>query len=504
MSNLVLQVYEESVDSKDFGDCRNNQIKQLYESNVYKLTNARRVEQAMIFFNLLHGFNYKDDEVKFVILANAYIQQSTYKLGWEQWGFKISQIEWNYMNSFLTLDNCYMTVNNFISPSRTNDKCFQLTCFYVDIDYYKIDKYKDKTCEEMIEIIRKKGLFKNLEPSFFVDSGNGMYLYYLLENTMNGQMNNLKYVWSRTESTLIKRFSEFGADAQACDISRVTRVPGSKNNKTGRIARLIYNTDKSNYKYDVYKEVKRYKLKEITDVLLDKKKKKKKSKCATYRGATVLNWSINVAYKRCRDLEKLVEMRGECEGSRDYICLLYRHSLLHQNFGEEESLKETINLAMRMSDFDYKNFDEKYIERATQPVVGYYDNFVRAKSEYQQTDKSITFSEFVKDKKCMLWTNAKMIKELGITQEEMVHMTTLFNQKEKNRRDKENYNPEKRKEKYKKSLESKGKMTKQEEIEICIKKMKDLLAEGLSSKEVMQILNLKKPTFYRYKKQIEN
>ena len=47
-------------------------------------------------------------------------------------------------------------------------------------------------------------------------------------------------------------------------------------------------------------------------------------------------------------------------------------------------------------------------------------------------------------------------------------------------------------------------MIKQEAIEICIKKMKDLLAQGLSSKEIMRILNLKKPTFYRYKKQIEN
>ena len=495
MSNLALQ---------DYSERRNNTIKQLYESKVCKLTNANRVEQALTFFNLLHGFSYKDDEVKFVTLANAYIQQSTDELGWEQWGFKTSQIEWNYISSFLTLDNCYMTVHNFIAPFRTNDKCFQLTCFFVDIDYYKIDEYKNKTCEEMIKIMRDKGLFKNLEPSFFVDSGNGMYLYYLLENTMNGQLDNLKYVWSRTEETLIKRFAEFGADAQACDIARVTRVPGSRNSKTGKIARLIYNTDKATYNYDVYKEVKKYKLKEMTDVLLDKKKKKANSKRATYRGATVLNWSINIAYNRCRDLEKLVELRGNCEGTRDFICLLYRHSLLHQNFSEEESLEETINLALKMKDFGYKSFDEKYIETVTKPILRYYKNFVQAKQDYEKTDKSITFTKFVKDKKCMLWTNAKMIKELGITQEEMEHMLTLFNQKEKNRRDKENYSPSKRREKYKKSLENKGQMTKQEEIEICIKKMKDLLAQGLSSKEIMRILNLKKPTFYRYKKQIEN
>ena len=75
---------------------------------------------------------------------------------------------------------------------------------------------------------------------------------------------------------------------------------------------------------------------------------------------------------------------------------------------------------------------------------------------------------------------------------------------DKYERRRKNYNSSARKEEYKKDLEKKGKMTKKEEIEICIKKMKDLLAEGLSSTEIMKILNLPKHTFYRYKKQIEN
>ena len=177
-----------------------------------------------------------------------------------------------------------------------------------------------------------------------------------------------------------------------------------------------------------------------------------------------------MAWKKCRDLEKLVELRGNCEGARDFICLIYRQSLLHQNFSETESLQETINLAYKMKDFGYKGFDEKYITRATEPTVRYYRNFKQAQKDYQDTDKSISFNKFVKDRKCMLWTNAKIIEEIGITQSEMEHMLTLFNQKEKNRRDKENYSPSKRIEKYKKSLENKGQMTKQEEIEICIKK----------------------------------
>ena len=482
---------------------KHNVIKQLLESKVTRLVNAKRIEDAEVFFNLLHGNSYNDSETKFIVLAHAYKKPNQVGFGWSQWGLKEIEINYNLLSSFLTLENLYMTVNNFISPARQNDKCFQITSFYVDLDYYKIPKYKNKTCEEMISIMRKKGLFKHLEPSFFVDSGNGMYIYYLLDTTLNGQLSNLKYIWSKTEESLIKRFKEFGADSQVSDLARVTRVPGSKNGKTGRIARIIYNTTKM-YNYNPYEEIKKYKLKEMTDILLDKKEKTAKSERATYRGATVLNWSINVAYKRCRDLEKLVEIRGNCEGTRDFICLLYRHSLLHQNFSEEESLKETIKLAFKMQDFGYKNFDEKYIETVTKPVVRYYKNFVQAQQDYSKTDKSITFTKFVKDKKCMLWTNSKMIEKLGITQDEMEHMLTLFNTEEKNRRRRKNYNSSARKEEYKKDLEKKGKMTKKEEIEICIKKMKDLLAEGLSSQEIMKILNLKKPTFYRYKKQIEN
>lgn len=476
----------------DYNKHKHNSIKQLHSSKITRLVNARRIEDAEMFFNLLHNNNYNEDETKFIVLANAYTQPNTNKLGWEQWGFKTKDINYNFLSSFITLENCYMTVNNFISPARQNDKCFQITSFYVDLDYYKIPKYSNKSCEEMISIMRKKGLFKDLEPSFAVDSGNGMYLYYLLDSTLNGQLSNLKYIWAKTEEALIKRFIKFGADVQASDLAREVRMPGSRNGKTGRIARLI--CDKS-------KEIKRYKLEEMTRVLLDKKEKKSKSeRRATYRGATVLNWSINVAYKRCRDLEKLVELRGNCEGTRDYMCLLYRHSLLHQNFSEEESLAETINFALKMTDFGYKSFDEKYIETVTKPVVRYYANFVQAQKDYSKTDKSITFNKFVQDKKCMLWTNAKMTQKLEITQDEMQHMLTLFNTKEKNRRDKENYNPSKRKEKYRKKLEKQGKMTKQEEVEICIKKMKVLLAEELSSKEIMQTLGLTKATFYRYKK----
>lgn len=489
MSNLARREY------------KHNAIKQLKETKTIRLINASRIEQAETFFNLLHSNSYLEDESKFIVLAN----QSSSN-GWEQWGFKKEEINFNFLSNFLTLDNCYMSVNNFITPERRNNKCFQMNAIFVDLDYYKIPKYADKTATEMIEIMRKKGLFKDLEPSFFVDSGNGMYIYYLLENTLNGQLKSMQKLWKALEEKIIERFKDFEADTKASDIARVVRVPGSINQKTGRIAKLIYNTEKK-YNYNPLEEVRRYALNELADVLLDKKNKsskKAKTDRATYKGAIILNWSINIANKRCKDLKKLVELRGDCEGARDFICLLYRQSLLHQNFSEKESLEETINLAHQMLDFGHKGFDEKYIETVTKPTLRYYKNFVQAQEDYKKSDKSVTFNQFVKDRKCMLWTNAKMIKELGITQEEMKDMSTLFNTEEKNRRRRRDYNPNARREEYQKSLKDKGKMTKKEEIEICIKKMKDLLAEGLSSKEIMQILNLPKHTFYRYKKQIEN
>ena len=491
MSNLAVK--------KDY---KHNSIKQLKESKTIRLLNASRIEQAETFFNLLHSNSYLEHESKFIVLAN-----SSNSGIWEQWGFKKEEINFNFLSNFLTLDNCYMSVNSFIMPQRRNNRCFQMSSIFVDVDYYKISKYANKTTNEMIEIMRKKGLFKDLEPSFFVDSGNGMYVYYLLENTLNGQVKSMQKLWKILEEKIVERFKEFEADAKVTDIARVVRVPGSINQKTKRIAKLVYNTDKK-YNYNPLEEVRRYTLKELTDVLLDKNKSFKKAKVqverATYKGARILNWNINVAYKRCKDLETLVRLRGECAGARDFICLLYRQSLLHRNFTEEESLEETIRLAYRMKDYGYLGFDERYIETVTKPTIRYYGNFVQAQIDYKESDKSVTFSKFVKDRECMLWTNAKMIKELGITQEEMEHMLTLFNTQEKNRRERNNYNPEKRHEKYVKSLENKGKMTKKEEMEICIKKMKDLLAEGLPSTEIMQILHLTKRTFYRYKKQIEN
>ncbi len=249
---------------------KHNTIKQLKESNTIKLTNAMRIERAETFLKLLHSNCYRANESKFVVLA----EQSKEKR-WSQWAFKTDEIDFNFLSSFLTFDNCYMSVNNFITTQRRNDTCFQMNALFVDLDYYKINKYANKTCEEMIEIMRKKQLFKKLEPSFFVDSGNGMYIYYLFQDTLNGQVESMRALYNSLEEKLIDKFRDFEADAQASDIARVVRVPGSINQKTKRLSKLIYNTDKR-YSYNALEDVKRYTLKEITDILLDKKKSIKK------------------------------------------------------------------------------------------------------------------------------------------------------------------------------------------------------------------------------------
>jgi hypothetical protein len=45
------------------------------------------------------------------------------------------------------------------SLSRKFKDIRHLNAFWIDLDYYNLKKYKNKTAEEMIEIMRKKGVF---------------------------------------------------------------------------------------------------------------------------------------------------------------------------------------------------------------------------------------------------------------------------------------------------------------------------------------------------------
>ena len=147
-----------------------NSIKSRLESNKYYLVSAERVYDAKWFMEQI----YKD------IDDTNYIAVGTKETGkYEQYCCDYKRLESKIMN-VLSLKDTYVSINTFWNFNRRQKNVRRLNAFFLDIDYYKVDKYKDLTTKEVIADMRKKDMFNGFEPSFFVDSGRGFYIYYLI------------------------------------------------------------------------------------------------------------------------------------------------------------------------------------------------------------------------------------------------------------------------------------------------------------------------------------
>ena len=87
------------------------------------------------------------------------------------------------------------------------------------------------------------------------------------------------------------------------------------------------------------------------------------------------------------------------------------------------------------------------------------------------------------------YKNDTLIELLEITEYEETKMSTIISKNEYKRRNNE-YN----KKKYQEKLKEEGKLSKKEEVNVRREKIKDLLAEGLSQKEIYSLLKISKRT----------
>ena len=87
------------------------------------------------------------------------------------------------------------------------------------------------------------------------------------------------------------------------------------------------------------------------------------------------------------------------------------------------------------------------------------------------------------------YKNDTLIELLEITEYEETKMSTIISKNEYKRRNNE-YN----KKKYQEKLKEEGKLSKKEEVKVRREKIKDLLAEGLSQKEIYSLLKISKRT----------
>ena len=360
--------------------------------------------------------------------------------GYSQWHYKYLELK----ETDLTGENIYITLNTFFKPCRRLECIKELNFVYIDLDYYKT-----KYTKEQVIMNLESNYFNKIIPAtnYIIDSGRGLALLW----NINKVPSQALPLWKAIQEYLYHQLKEFGADRQALDATRILRVPGSINSKSKTVVSII---DEYDYIYDL-REIQ----KEYLPELKPKEKKKGRPKKVNY-----VYRERSLYFARIQDITKLCELREyDLRGHREIILFLYRYYLCSFTEDVQKALEDVLELN---SMFIYP-LKEKEVIRATRSAEKcYLDN----NKEYR-------------------YKNDTLIELLEITEDEEIQMSTIISKTEYKRRNNE-YN----KKKYKEKLKVEGKLSKKEEVKVRREKIKDLLAEGLSQKEIYNLLKISKRT----------
>lgn len=132
----------------------------------------------------------------------------------------------------------------FVAPnSYANDRNRQknnvrhLNAFFIDIDYQKISKYKQKTPQTIIDCILRQCREHEMPlPSFIVSTGHGLHIWWMLSLPVDARFMR---VWDEIQNQIYLEFRSFGADSAAKDGARYLRVPGTVNAKNEKETRDV-------------------------------------------------------------------------------------------------------------------------------------------------------------------------------------------------------------------------------------------------------------------------
>lgn len=373
--------------------------------------------------------------------SKGWITRAEINCGYKQWHYKYNDLLGQDFNK----ENVFMSLNTFYSTFRRLEYLKELKAQFIDLDTYKTGFTKEQILMNLEENYFNQSIPR---PNFIVDSGRGLYLIWLLNSVPSKALP----LWKAIEEYLYSLLKPFGADRQALDPTRVLRVPGSINSKSNTIVKVI---DQYDYVYDL-REIQ----KEFLPELEERKAKKKGRPSKT----VFIHRERSLYYARIQDIIKLCELREyDLKGHRELVLFLYRYYLCSFLEDTEKALQDVLELNR---EFIYPLMKTEVI-RATRS----------AEKVYLSKDKQYRYK------------NETLIELLNITEFEETHMSTIISKREYKRRNNE-YN----KNKYQEKLIAEGKVSEKDKISQRREKIKDLLREGLSQKEIYLSLNISKRT----------
>lgn len=384
------------------------------------------IDESREHLKLLHGN------------SEGYITIAKKDTSYSQWHYKKNALL-EHTEDIVNGINSYVSQNTFYRPQRRIENIKELRAVYIDIDCYN-SKYTKDAVQYFLE--NDFYGYKIPRPNYLIDSGRGLYYIILIKPVPSMAMP----LWYAVQRYLYNVLKKFGADANALDPTRVLRIVGTLNSKSGTCVEIL---DAHDYEYS---------LREIQEEYLPEVSKKRKSKGRPKKMVSLFN-EYSLYYARIMDISKLCELRDyDVEGHREVILFLYRYFSACFTQDTEEALSRALELNAK-----FKNpLPENEVIRDTKSATRAYEN------------------------RLYKYTNTKLISILDITLEEQQHLRTIISGKEKYRRSAEE---QKEKKKAKRRNEN-GLTKKQQEMEDLKKQVEELKSEGLSLRSISKELNI--------------
>lgn len=316
------------------------------------------------------------------------------------------------------ITDVFFTPNAF-GKHRRLDCVAQLNALFVDLDPIQPTLFQGR--DFLLSSVRDLVPEVIPEPNLLVCSGRGHWLLWLLEPTPAQALP----LWLEVENYFVRSLAHLGADPKAKDVTRVMRLPGSINSKTGQ--RVTFEQLHGD----------RYRLDQLAErgYLIRKPKPEPRRLAVAARSkpreATPVHPKLFTLYSLHKtileDLQRLADLRGrELGGHREYFLFIWRNCLARLGQSPDDSERQLRSVALQY--LGSKRLPDREWMRTTMSAY-------RARHRTAQGDEATGYT----------LRNSWIIERLKITPDEQREMQTLIQRAEKYRRANEARRPQRAK-----------------------------------------------------------
>ncbi len=172
--------------------------------------------------------------------SEGYITIASKNPNYSQWHYKKDDLL-QRSDEIISSINSYVSQNTFYRPQRRIENIKELRAVYIDIDCYN-----SKYTKDAVKYFLEHDLYghKIPRPNYLIDSGRGLYYVILIKPVPSMAMP----LWYAVQRYLFNSLKQFGADPNALDPTRVLRIVGTMNSKSGTCVEVL---DAYDYEYSL-------------------------------------------------------------------------------------------------------------------------------------------------------------------------------------------------------------------------------------------------------------